>query len=56
MCLDARTLCLGRHPDVHVLRALHASSVLLRAVGLWRGPLQALPLLAGAVHARVATE
>ena len=56
MCLDARTLCLGRHPDVHILGALHAASVLLQALGLWRGPLQALPLLTGAAHARAATE
>ena len=36
-----------RYPDVYLLGALHATSVLLREVGLWRGPLQALPILAG---------
>ena len=38
---------ISRYPDVYLLGALHATSVLLREVGLWRGPLQALPILAG---------
>ena len=37
----------SRHPDVYLLGALHTSSVLLGALGLWGGPLQALPILAG---------
>ena len=36
-----------RHPDVYLLGAVHPSPVVLREMGLWRGPLHALPVLAG---------